>query len=84
LIKKNLWDRCYNLKKYFGRKKCEEMGLLTQNTAGLGENWIITVFLRKTPIFCPNRAQIADNCNHHIDPWNTIFMPLAKNAHSKS
>jgi hypothetical protein len=44
-------DRCYDFKNIFAKKFSEKLVFLAQNEAKLCKILIITLFLRKTPIF---------------------------------
>jgi hypothetical protein len=59
--------------KYFRRKKCEKLAFMTQNKAKLCKIVIITLVFDKNAIFRRKSAEIAENCDHNIDPQDRKF-----------
>jgi hypothetical protein len=55
---------------YFRRKNAKKLAFLTQNKAKLCKFLIITLVFEKTPIFRRKLEEIAENCDHNIDPWS--------------
>jgi hypothetical protein len=48
------WDRCYDFKNIFGKKRAEKMHFFYSNEAKLCQNFIVALALGKTPFFAEN------------------------------
>jgi hypothetical protein len=60
------------LAKFFAKK----LVFFVQTTANFCPICIITLFFwKKRQMFCKQLAQIAENWDHNIDPWNKFFFP---------
>jgi hypothetical protein len=63
-------EGCYDFKNIFAETFCEEIGIfLFKTKLKYANKMIITLVFEKSPIFsAENCKQIAENCDHNIDP----------------
>jgi hypothetical protein len=84
------WDRCYDFKNIFAKKKsAKKCRFWLKTKLNYAKLWSLHWFSRKRQFFRRKLAKNTENCDHNIDPCNywsndDYFAPALKSSYISS